>query len=405
METLLIEGATTLSRLLSFSGTFLIYLTSIIFSAVYLQAPLRWKWSCALVSGLAVVFAVGAAVAAVDVLTDQMRLRPFSGALGFAAILLLVGMTVATGWVQPLRAGLYFLCWLPAIAGGLLRLGLDAFPAELSASPLALNAVYPGLCVSTLLFAMLTSIEARRRALAANRALKASEKRFHDYSLTASDDFWETDESGTLTRASQRDGSAVALEVGRSLLAIFGARVIPNDRSALKALENALTARRPFRNIRIDLASRASEERNLLLNGLPILDDSGPNGGWRGTLTDITMDVTRERERGRERTMAALGVMVGSIAHEINNLLHPVINLSRLTMERMAVDDENRHRLGIVHDFGRRAGEIVADVLGLNSIALGNQADAVWARGRRGARHAKHAWRRAVANRSADRDL
>ena len=63
--------------------------------------------------------------------------------------------------------------------------------------------------------------------------------------------------------------------------------------------------------------------------------------------------------------MAALGVMVGSIAHEINNLLHPIVNLSRLATERLHPDEENARFLRIINDSGRRAGEIVANVLGL----------------------------------------
>jgi signal transduction histidine kinase len=58
--------------------------------------------------------------------------------------------------------------------------------------------------------------------------------------------------------------------------------------------------------------------------------------------------------------------MVGSIAHEINNLVHPIVNLSRLAMEAPALDEPYRRWLGIIHQSGQRAGEIVADVLGLS---------------------------------------
>ena len=63
--------------------------------------------------------------------------------------------------------------------------------------------------------------------------------------------------------------------------------------------------------------------------------------------------------------MVGLGIMVGAVAHEINNLLHPIVNMSRLALERMLPDDPNRRVISIIGDSGRRAGEIVNNVLGV----------------------------------------
>ena len=115
----------------------------------------------------------------------------FAGALGLVAILSVIGLGVGTLFVYPARAGLYFACWLPALLGGLLRPALDAFPGHFSATQIAVFGVYPGFAASMLFFAVLTSFEARQRFAHARRELAASERRFHDYSLTASDFFWE----------------------------------------------------------------------------------------------------------------------------------------------------------------------------------------------------------------------
>jgi signal transduction histidine kinase len=61
--------------------------------------------------------------------------------------------------------------------------------------------------------------------------------------------------------------------------------------------------------------------------------------------------------------MAAVGQLAGGIAHEINNLLHPIINLSRRVASELSSKDERRRHLDIVIDAGMRAGEIVASVL------------------------------------------
>ena len=118
--------------------------------------------------------------------------------------------------------------------------------------------------------------------------------------------------------------------------------------------------------MRFEIERANGEERHIVISGQPVNHVTDPTTAWRGAMTDVTADVTRERERYRERTMIGLGALVGSIAHEINNLLHPIVNLSRLAMERATTDSETRRLLGIVADFGRRAGEIVSNVLGLS---------------------------------------
>ena len=67
--------------------------------------------------------------------------------------------------------------------------------------------------------------------------------------------------------------------------------------------------------------------------------------------------------------MAALGQLAGGVAHEINNLLQPVITLSELAGEDLAADfdaaatAEMRESLAIVTKCGRDAREIVRKIL------------------------------------------
>jgi signal transduction histidine kinase len=365
VETLLIEGASSLSRAMSFGGTFAIYLTAVLFSAVYLRAPVEGRIGRWVVFGLSGALGCATLLAIFDAITDGSHLRPVSGALGVTAILSVIGLGVRTLFAYPARAGLYFACWSPALIGGLMRPALDAFPGHFAASRLAVFAVYPGFAGSMLFFAVLTSFEARQRFAHARRELAASERRFHDYSLTASDFFWEADRSGVVTRVSAPARRELRLTVGESFLLAVARSASGIDRSGPDELASAFANRRPFRGVRLALAATEAGERHILVNGLPIEDPSDPGAAWRGTMSDVTEEVMRERERNRERTMVSLGVMVGSIAHEINNLLHPIVNLSRLAMERVASDEETRRLLGIVNESGRRASEIVANVLGL----------------------------------------
>src|SRR6185369_1038782 len=85
--------------------------------------------------------------------------------------------------------------------------------------------------------------------------------------------------------------------------------------------------------------------------------------GFRGIASDVTELRNRREREAQQQKMAAVGQLAGGIAHEINNLLHPIINLSRRVAGDFSSKDERRRYLDIVIDAGVRAGEIVAGVL------------------------------------------
>jgi signal transduction histidine kinase len=96
--------------------------------------------------------------------------------------------------------------------------------------------------------------------------------------------------------------------------------------------------------------------RYIARSGAPLL-------GYRGIATDATEERSRQECEVRQQRMAAVGQLAGSMAHEINNLLHPIINLSRRVASALPSEDEKRQFLNTVIDAGVRASEIVASLL------------------------------------------
>lgn len=87
----------------------------------------------------------------------------------------------------------------------------------------------------------------------------------------------------------------------------------------------------------------------------------------------LTIDVTERRRLSRERheielnlqkiqKMEALGRLAGGVAHELNNMLHPIRTFARAALT--AEDAEERqHRIGRVIDCADKAREIVKEIL------------------------------------------
>ena len=77
----------------------------------------------------------------------------------------------------------------------------------------------------------------------------------------------------------------------------------------------------------------------------------------------------RERELlerlGRSEKMESLGCLAGGVAHDLNNILGPVVGFPDLILESMAEDDPNLGHLEMIRDSAVRAAEIVLDLLTL----------------------------------------
>ena len=96
--------------------------------------------------------------------------------------------------------------------------------------------------------------------------------------------------------------------------------------------------------------------------------------GGRKLIMNIIRDVSSrkalEREREsiaaklrRSRRMEAIGLMAGGIAHDLNNILSGVISYPELLMMRLPEDDPIREDLQKVMESGKRAADVVADLL------------------------------------------
>ncbi|WP_448190766.1 MASE3 domain-containing protein [Azospirillum sp. sgz301742] len=194
--------------------------------------------------------------------------------------------------------------------------------------------------------------------------LRESEARWKALLDCSNDWFWATDAEGRLIevspRAEESTGRPAAELIGHRPADLLDAARPPDD---FAVLQDALRLHRPFRRLSFPIATGAPTGCWLMFSGMPRFAPDGGFLGFRGTASDIT-ERRRAAEAARQKqTMAALGGLVGGLAHEINNLLQPVISLSELALNRAGTDARLRTYLTLVRDSGLKARIIMRDVL------------------------------------------
>jgi two-component system, cell cycle sensor histidine kinase and response regulator CckA len=99
--------------------------------------------------------------------------------------------------------------------------------------------------------------------------------------------------------------------------------------------------------------------------------------GLHGALVfmrDITWRKRAEQERNalerqlfQSQKIESIGRLAGGIAHDLNNLLTPILGYSELMALRFSVDDSRRQHLNVMHDAALRARDLIRQLLAFSS--------------------------------------
>lgn len=82
-----------------------------------------------------------------------------------------------------------------------------------------------------------------------------------------------------------------------------------------------------------------------------------------GVLRDITERKEAEQQKWQAQKMDSLGALAGGIAHDINNLLMPVLGMTESVLDKLPPDSPLRERLDLVMDAAQRIKELVERIL------------------------------------------
>jgi PAS domain S-box-containing protein len=101
--------------------------------------------------------------------------------------------------------------------------------------------------------------------------------------------------------------------------------------------------------------------RTMRASGSPLVDDEGKINGVIISVRDITIERKLEQQIVQSERLAAMGAMIGGVAHELNNPLTSILGVSEL-LQDTETNEVARKQLAMLQQQARRAAEIVQNL-------------------------------------------
>ena len=201
-------------------------------------------------------------------------------------------------------------------------------------------------------------------SLQTEKALRESENRFRDVSLSMADWIWETNSETKFTYISQgiKDVLGYAPE---ELIGKTPFDLMPEDESVrVKEIVSKIVSKseniKDLENWNVD---KAGHRLFMLTSGIPILDNEGKTRGYRGVNKNITAQIKLETQLQQAQKMESIGTLAGGIAHDFNNILFPIMGHTEMLLEDIPEDSPFRDSLNKIYSGTLRAKDLVKQIL------------------------------------------
>ncbi len=208
-------------------------------------------------------------------------------------------------------------------------------------------------------FAAARDITERKRTEEASRK---SDQLYRSLVIATSQIVWTTNASGEVVE----DVPMWRDYTGQSLEECFGSgwldAVHPDDQKRVVEVWARAVETRSFYETECRIRNRNQEYGDFSVRGVPIMDQNGNISSWVGTSTDITEKKNYENQLLQAEKHAAIGRMVGSVTHEINNPLQTIKNCLYLIQQDTGLDKDNREPLEMALSETQRLSNIVGQL-------------------------------------------
>jgi PAS domain S-box-containing protein len=194
--------------------------------------------------------------------------------------------------------------------------------------------------------------------------IRESEERYAELAEQSATIAWEVDPSGLLTYANKVAEKVLGYcpeeLVGRTYLYDLHPESGREDFKA--ALLAAFASRRPIRNAIHPVVAKSGRLAWVSTNAAPHFSPEGALLGYRGSDMDVTERKAMEDHLLRTQRMESIGTLAAGIAHDLNNILTPII----LSSGMLRSVDEPESREFLIESIERcatRGSEVVGQVL------------------------------------------
>ncbi len=147
--------------------------------------------------------------------------------------------------------------------------------------------------------------------------------------------------------------------------------VVPADLPQLLT-ENKKRKRGQESSYVISVLRKDGDVRMLFISGRPYAEEKGGVLGTVGVFTDITEMRKADEERlrlkeelARAQRMESMGVLAGGVAHDLNNILGPLVAYPEMILYKLPDDSPARKQVEMMGRAAREAADVIQDLLSL----------------------------------------
>jgi PAS domain S-box-containing protein len=116
-------------------------------------------------------------------------------------------------------------------------------------------------------------------------------------------------------------------------------------------------------NDRVEMMTKTGKRITLEGSIAPVLDDHGVTINYVMFCHDVTLAIIKEQQWNRAQKLEAIGLMIGRVSHDFNNLLTPIIGLTSLLLRNNNFQESERKCLEEIHNAGNRSQSLVKQLL------------------------------------------
>jgi PAS domain S-box-containing protein len=147
--------------------------------------------------------------------------------------------------------------------------------------------------------------------------------------------------------------------------------VVPPDQQPIVQAADERRTRGASDRYEVEVVCKDGTRFPILISGSPRFEEDG-FAGTLAVFTDLTERVRSEEEKqalqeklARAQRMESLGVLAGGVAHELNNILGPLVGYPDLIMLDLPENSPLRNDLLLIKQSAERAAAVVQDLLTL----------------------------------------